>query len=74
MKLLAGIAEELGAAISSAERLRGSPVHGDTLQLWRDLLGQARAEKRNLAADEAAVIEPLIGHLQCQLTAREQHF
>ena len=74
MKLNAAIAEELGAAICSAERLRGSPVHGDTLQFWRDLLGQARAAKRNLAADQAAIIEPLIGHLQCQLAAREQHF
>jgi len=30
------------AAVASARRLRGRPVHGDTLAYWRHLLDHAR--------------------------------
>ncbi len=73
MKLHGSIATNLSAAIDSAKRLRGSPVHSDTLQFWRDLLSHAGAEKRTLSTAEAAALDPLIGELQSQLAAREQH-
>lgn len=64
------ISTNLKAAIASADRLAGHPVHGDTLQFWRDLLSHARA---NLAScdGEARSIEPLVGELQSQLAARD---
>ena len=73
MKLHGSIATNLNVAIESAKRLRGSPVHNDTLEFWRDLLSHARAEKRILSKDDAAAFAPLIGELQSQLAAREQH-
>jgi hypothetical protein len=73
MKLHGSIATNLSAAIDSAKRLRGSPVHNDTLKFWRDLLSCARAEKRALGPDDAAALDPLIAELQSQLAAREQH-
>ena len=73
MKLHGGIATNLDAAIDSAKRLRGSPVHGDTLRCWRDLLSDARAEEGTLSPEDAAALHPLIGELQSQLAAREQY-
>ncbi len=70
MKLHGSIAANLSAAVESAKRLRGSPVHNDTLEFWRDLLSLARAEKRTLSTDDAAALDPLIGELQSQLAAR----
>ena len=73
MKLHGSIVSNLAAAIESAKRLRGSPVHSDTLEFWRDLLSHARAEKRTLSTDDAEALDPLIGELQSQVAAREQH-
>ena len=70
--LLAGtISSNLKGAIASADRLRGHPVHCETLQFWRDLLAHARAEMRSSGPFEAEGIEPLVGELQSQLNARE---
>ena len=73
MRLHGSIAANLAAAIESAKRLRGLPVHNDTLQFWRHLLSHARAEKRTLSPEDAAALDPLIAELQSQLAAREQY-
>ena len=73
MKLHGSIATNLTAAIDSAKRLRGSPVHDDTLKFWSDLLSHARAERLTLSTDDAAALDPLIGELQSHLAAREQY-
>lgn len=70
MQIEGTISTNLKAAIASADRLRGHPVHGDTLQFWRDLLSHARASLSSCDG-EAAGIEPLVGELQSQITARE---
>ena len=49
MELHGSIGLNLAAAINSARRLKGHPVHSDTLKHWTDVLGEAR---RELTLDE----------------------
>jgi len=42
MKIEGSIRANLIAAVASARRLRGRPVHGDTIAYWRQLLDHAR--------------------------------
>jgi hypothetical protein len=44
MKLHGSTEGNLMSAIRSASRLRGRPVHGDTLKYWSDLARHARDE------------------------------
>ena len=71
MKFQGTIAANLRAAISSAERLRGHPVHKDTLEFWRELLAEARAHKR-LSDPNRAEIEDLVAELQALVAAHEE--
>jgi hypothetical protein len=65
------LASNLQAAIASAERLRGHPVHKDTLEFWRELLAEARAHKR-LSDPNRAEIEGLVAQLQALVVAHEE--
>ena len=70
MKLHGSIEANLAAAVRSAKRLRGQPVHADTTAHWKDLLHQAR---RNLAVDqppEKQEMRQLIAELEAELSAR----
>jgi len=44
MELHGTVADNLGSALRSARRLRGHPVHADTLRYWMDLLHLARRQ------------------------------
>ena len=63
MKIEGSIRANLLAAIASARRWRGRPVHADTLAHWGKLLDQARA------ADGEPLGE-LVGELEAQLAER----
>ena len=52
MKLHGTMLNNLASAVRSARRLKGQPVHPDTLGHWTDLLGHART------APEAELSEP----------------
>lgn len=67
MELHGSIANNLTSAVHSARRLRGHPVHADTLGHWKDLLGHAR---RELAGGSTERIEALILELENQLAER----
>ena len=41
MKLHGSVEDNLSAAVRSARRLRGQPIHPDTLRYWHDLLQHA---------------------------------
>ena len=47
MDLDGSISKNLGSAVRSARRLRGHPVHADTIGHWTDLLHHARRELAN---------------------------
>jgi hypothetical protein len=71
MELSGTIADNLVAAIRSARRLRGHPVHHDTRDFWEALLAHARASQSHRLREPDTVVERLIGELQDELAARE---
>ena len=67
MDVHGSIETNLASAVRSARRLRGHPVHADTLQHWTDLLHQAR---RELAADPdsaTGTLKQLVADLETEL-------
>ncbi len=69
MKLHGSIRENLAAAVRSARRLRGQPVHADTLKYWDDLLHHARGELAS-GTGERQLIEPLVAELETEIAGR----
>ena len=69
MELHGSVQGNLIAAIRSARRLRGHPVHPDTLGHWTSLLHQAR---RQLGADPGSTdaIRQLVADLETELAER----
>jgi hypothetical protein len=67
MEIHGSIANNLTSAVQSARRLRGHPVHADTLDHWRDLLNHARQE---LANGSSEPIQALVVELEIQLADR----
>lgn len=68
MKLHGTLVDNLKAAVRSAERLRGHPVHSDTLNFWLELLSHARTAIR--ARTQGDDVEQLTGRLQLLLSER----
>ena len=64
------LADNLRAAIVSAGRLAGHPVHKDTLGFWNDLLAYASSRKR-LRPDHQVEVSTLAGELQGLLLTHE---
>ena len=64
MDLHGSIAQNLQLAVDSSRRLRGHPIHKDTLVFWTDLIKEARA--RRAAGDDAGdpSIEASIAELE----------
>ena len=69
MRLHGSIQENLAAAVRSARRLRGHPVHADTLKHWDDLLHHARSELAS-GTGERQLIEPLVVELETEIAGR----
>jgi riboflavin synthase alpha subunit len=55
MQLHGTVQTNLEAAVRSARRLRGHPVHGDTLAYWTDLLHQARRKLISASPNETSL-------------------
>ncbi len=69
MKLHGSIQDNLVAAVRSARKLRGRPVHADTLKHWDDLLQHARRELAS-GTGERKSIEPLLVELEAEIAGR----
>lgn len=57
----------LAAAVRSARRLRGHPIHADTLQHWTDLLHQARRQLMKDPVDGTETLKQLVADLETEL-------
>jgi hypothetical protein len=68
MKLDGSILENLKAAVRSSARLKGHPVHPDTLQFWSELLAAARERKRKQPEGDWAQIDRLIAAMEQDLS------
>lgn len=67
MEITGSVAKNLTSAVQSARRLRGHPVHADTLAHWTALLHHAR---RVLADGSTEPIQSLIWELEKELADR----
>jgi hypothetical protein len=67
VELHGSIANNLISAVQSARRLRGHPVHSDTLAHWKELLDHARHQLANGATEP---LHPLIVELENELADR----
>jgi hypothetical protein len=67
MELHGSIVNNLTSAVQNARRLRGHPVHADTLGHWAGLLRHAR---REMADGSTEPIQSLILELEKELTDR----
>jgi hypothetical protein len=65
MQIEGSIRANLIAAIASARRLRGRPVHGDTIKYWRQLLDYARKVSTQ---PQAEIFADLLKDLESELT------
>lgn len=70
MELHGSIETNLVAAVRSARRLRGHPIHADTLQHWTDLLHQARRQLAAELASETETLKQLVADLETELADR----
>ena len=67
MELHGSIETNLAAAVRSARRLRGHPIHADTLQHWTELLHQARRQLSADPANDADTLKQLVADLETEL-------
>jgi hypothetical protein len=67
MELHGTLANNLASAVQSARRLRGHPVHADTVAHWTDLLHHAQ---RELSGGSDEPIDALVTELEDELADR----
>jgi hypothetical protein len=70
MQLHGSTEGNLISAVRSASRLRGHPVHADTIKHWADLLQHARRELSLNAALPSEPLKRLVAELEVELTKR----
>ena len=70
MQLHGSTEGNLISAVRSASRLRGQPVHADTIKHWADLLQHARRELSLNAALPSEPLQRLVVELEVELTKR----
>ena len=70
MKLHGTLQQNLAAAVRSAQRLRGHPVHADTLQYWDELLDHARRGLASGAVPERQAVERIMVALETEIADR----
>ena len=70
MKLHGSTEGNLMAALRSARRLSGVPVHADTLQHWTDVLKHADHELSSGLAMNREPVKQLMAELKVELTSR----
>lgn len=69
MELHGTLANNLQAAVESARRHEGHPVHAETVKFWADLLQYARSLKAE-GREDGRAIEPLMAELDLAIAER----
>ena len=70
MRLHGSTEGNLMSAIRSANRLRGHPVHADTLKYWTDLICHARGELSSQAGLPLESLTRLVAELELEVRRR----
>jgi hypothetical protein len=67
MELHGSITQNLQAAVESSRRLKGHPIHRDTLAFWSDLIREARARRSLGEGTDDREVEEAIAELESVL-------
>lgn len=67
MDMHGALASNLQMALDSSKRLRGHPVHRDTLVFWSDLIGEARARRAAGEDPDDPEVERMIAELEAAI-------
>ena len=70
MQLHGSTEGNLLSAIRSASRLRGRPVHADTLKFWSDLVRHARDELSTMVGLPPEPLKRLVAELELEIGRR----
>jgi len=70
MQLHGSTEGNLIAAVRSANRLRGHPVHSDTIKYWADLRDHARKELSASIGLAAESLARLVAELEVEISKR----
>ena len=71
MEIHGTLAFNLQMALDSSKRLRGHPVHRDTLAFWSELIREARARRAAGVDPDDADVERLIAEVQSAIAEVE---
>lgn len=72
MELHGTIEQNLISAVRSAKRLRGQPVHRETVEHWTLVLARAESELSSGALSGQQDLTRLVSELQTELVVRER--
>lgn len=68
MELHGSLASNLQMALDSSTRLRGHPVHKDTVAFWSDLIGEARSRRAAGENLEDSGLDRLMADLEAAIS------
>ena len=69
MELHGSLSYNLQLALDSSARLRGHPIHRDTVAFWSDLIAEARAQRAAGASPDDPEVDRLIAELETSIAA-----
>ena len=67
MEMHGSVSHNLKLAVESSRRLRGHPVHKDTLAFWSDLIKEARARRAAGETFDDSTVDESIAELELVL-------
>jgi len=68
MELHGSLASNLQLALGSSRRLRGHPVHRDTLAFWSELISEARARRAAGRVPDDPELDRMISDLETAIS------
>ena len=68
MELHGTLINDLKAAVESARRLKGHPIHRDTLKFWSDLISEVRARRAAGEGADEPEVDQALAELEMVLT------
>jgi hypothetical protein len=69
MEIHGSIAQNIKAAVASSRRLKGHPIHRDTLKFWSDLIAEVRTRRASGELLDDPEVEEAIAELELVLAS-----
>ena len=69
MEMHGSTAQNIKAAVASSRRLKGHPIHRDTLRFWSDLIAEIRARRASGEFLDDPEVDEAIAELELVLAS-----